>query len=80
MTRDEQAARDLIVDMRQMLLTMHEDSSEKDREIAALRHDLQNFQTQMVDASLGQFVDEGRQWLDAYRAAVQPAPAEQQVP
>ncbi|PPD10296.1 MAG: hypothetical protein CTY36_00445 [Methylocystis sp.] len=79
MTRDEQAARDLIVDMRQMLLTMHEASSEKDREIAALKQDLQNFQTQMVDASLAQFVDEGRQWLDAYRAAVQPAATEQQA-
>lgn len=72
MTEAEQAALDLLAEMRQTMVAMHGSAIAKDSEISSLKEQLAAFQTPDAQAAVAQ----EREWFDAFRAAVFPAPGE----
>lgn len=76
MTEAEQAALDLLAEMRQALVAMHSSTIEKNSEISSLREQLATFQTADAQTAVAQ----EREWFDAFRAAVFPAPAPVEQP
>ncbi|CCJ07115.1 hypothetical protein [Methylocystis sp. SC2] len=71
MTEAEQAALDLIAEMRQTMVAMQETAIEKNSEISSLNEQLAAFQTTDAAAAVAQ----ERDWFDAFRGAVFPVPA-----
>jgi signal transduction histidine kinase len=71
MTEAEQAALDLLRDMRETLLSLHEANMEKNSEISSLKDQMAAFQTADAQTAVAQ----EREWFDAFRSAVMPAPA-----
>lgn len=71
MTEAEQAALDLLREMRETLLTLHEANMEKNSEISSLKDQMAAFQTADAQTAVAQ----EREWFDAFRSAVMPAPA-----
>jgi len=76
MTEAEQAALDLLRDMRETLLALHEANMEKNSEISSLKDQMAAFQTADAQTAVAQ----EREWFDAFRSAVMPAPAPVEVP
>jgi signal transduction histidine kinase len=76
MTDAEQAALDLIAEMRQTMLALHEANMEKNSEISSLKEQMAAFQTADAQTAVAQ----EREWFDAFRSAVMPAPAPVEAP
>ncbi len=70
MTEAEQAALDLLAEMRQTLVAMRESAIAKDNENSSLKEQISTFQTADAQTAVAQ----EREWFDAFRAAVFPAP------
>ncbi|MBM3552153.1 MAG: hypothetical protein FJX45_10375 [Alphaproteobacteria bacterium] len=72
MTEAENAALDLLREMRQMLVNMHDAGAAKDGEIASLKAQLDALHSSTDSATA---FAEVRVWFDSFRSAVAPAPA-----
>lgn len=72
MTEAEQAALDLLREMQQMLVDMHDAGTAKDTENASLKAQLDAIHSS-TDAATA--VAEARDWFDSFRNAVMPPPA-----
>jgi hypothetical protein len=62
--------------MRETLLAMHEANMEKNSEISSLKDQMAAFQTADAQTAVAQ----EREWFDAFRSAVMPAPAPVEAP